>query len=477
MLFNSIDFLVFFAAVFIIYYVFPIKARWLVLLGASIYFYASWNVSYLILIFCTVAISYSAARLIETAKTRRRMQLLLAIAVIASFNLLVMFKYYNFIASLTGGLLPFISVLLPVGISFYTFQSISYVIDVYRGIIKAERNLLYYTLFVMFFPQLVAGPIERAGDLIPQLHLPLRFDYRRAVEGSNLVIWGLFKKCLIADSLCVAADAVYGNIAMQSSVSAVLGTLFFAFQIFCDFSGYSDIAVGIGKILGYELTINFRSPYLARNIDDFWARWHITLSRWFRDYLYIPLGGNRKGAVITCINLFVTFLISGLWHGANITFIIWGAYHGVLTVLYRLVKKPLSRLENKFSKPLSVLSNIFCRLVTFAAVTFGWIFFRSHTFSDAKTIIGKIFEWNGAGVTDSIIALGINTTVLYAVFCAVLLMILIEYFRFEHQLFERFAALPMLVRTPVCLVFAFATLTAIMYFSGGDVKPFVYFQF
>ncbi|MDD4773050.1 MAG: MBOAT family protein [Eubacteriales bacterium] len=480
MLFNSFTFLVFFIIVFTLYFLCPKKTRWLVLLGASIYFYASWNVAYIILIFCTIAVSYSAARLIEMASGKHAKRLLLIIAFVVCFDLLVMFKYYNFVTEIINGIwqtdLPLIYVLLPVGISFYTFQSFSYVVDVYRGL-KAECNPLYYTLFVMFFPQLVAGPIERAGDLLPQLRSPQPFDYRRAVGGFHYVLWGLFKKCVIADSLCVAVDNVYGSLELRSGSAIIMATIFFAMQIYCDFSGYSDIAIGIGKILGYELTLNFRNPYFAKNIDEFWARWHITLSGWFRDYLYIPLGGNRKGRIRTYLNLFLTFLISGLWHGANLTFIIWGAFHGLLTVIYKTVKKPLASLTGRVHPALVFAGNSLSRLITFTLVCFGWIFFRADSPTAVKVAITKIFAPGGLGFADSFSTMGIDPTALKIICALTVVMFVVEYLRCEKGLFDKFAFAPVYIRTPAGLVLSAVIAAVLVYFSDGEVKPFVYFQF
>jgi alginate O-acetyltransferase complex protein AlgI len=485
MLFNSFTFLVFFTVVFVLYFLCPKKARWLVLLGASIYFYASWNIAYIILIFCTIAVSYSAARLIEAASKKWVKRLLLIAAFAVCFDLLVMFKYYNFVGEIINGIwrradgepvLPLIYVLLPVGISFYTFQCASYVVDVYRGL-KAERNSLYYTLFVMFFPQLVAGPIERAGNLLPQLRSPRPFEYLRAVGGCHYVLWGLFKKCVIADSLCIAVDNVYGNPELYSAAAVIMATVFFALQIYCDFSGYSDIAIGIAKILGYDLTLNFRNPYFAKNIDEFWARWHITLSGWFRDYLYIPLGGNRRGRARTYFNLFLTFLVSGLWHGANLTFVIWGAFHGMLTVLYKIVNKPIASLAERMPRSVVFISDAVSRAVTFALVCFGWIFFRADSLTGAKTAITKIFAPDGASFAGSFAAMGIDPLALTVICVLSALMLIVEYLRCEKGLFDRMASTPIYVRMPACLVLTIIIAVVLVYFSDGEVKPFVYFQF
>ena len=337
MLFNSLSYAIFLPLVFIIYWLLPNKYRWILLLIASYYFYMSWNAKYVFLIFITTFTSYLCA--ILTEKNREHKKLILTITLIVCLGILFVFKYFNFffesINYLLGNKLHSISLnlLLPVGISFYTFQTLSYCIDVYRGDIKAEKHFGYYATFVSFFPQLVAGPIERPDNLLPQLRKEKEFDYNKAVYGLKLMTVGFFKKIVVADNLAYYVDMVYNDLSYYQGFALVLAAFFFTIQIYCDFSGYSDIAKGSAKLLNIDLMDNFKTPYFSTTIKEFWSRWHISLSSWFKDYVYIPLGGNRCSKLRHYFNLLATFLVSGLWHGANITFVIWGGIHGLLQIL------------------------------------------------------------------------------------------------------------------------------------------------
>lgn len=330
MLYNSVAFAVFLPIVFLIYWAIPHKFRWVLLLVASYYFYMSWDPKYVFLILMTTAISYFAAIGLEKAGSRKK-KWIMTIAAVVCLGVLFFFKYFNFFSQSVIGFLNLFSlklspltlkVILPVGISFYTFQTLSYVIDVYRGNVKAEHHFGYYAAFISFFPQLVAGPIERVNSLLPQIKAEHKFDYEKASYGIKMMIWGYFKKLVIADTLSQYVSVVYDNPRQYQGFSLVIATLFFAFQIYCDFSGYSDIAIGTAKLLGIDLTTNFKSPYFSQSVKEFWSRWHISLSTWFRDYVYIPLGGNRVGKIRHSLNLIITFLVSGLWHGANWTYVV-----------------------------------------------------------------------------------------------------------------------------------------------------------
>ncbi|MGH8046042.1 MAG: MBOAT family O-acyltransferase, partial [Chthoniobacterales bacterium] len=324
MLFNSFQFALFFPIVVVLYYLAPFAWRWAILAAASCYFYMAFVPAYILILLGVIVIDYTAGLLIEPRKGWAR-KALLGTSLFANVGLLAYFKYFNFLTSNVHSLAQAIgwnypqqilNVILPIGLSFHVFQSMSYTIEVYRGTERAERHFGIYALYVLFFPQLVAGPIERPQNLLHQFRKHHRFDYDRAVSGLRLILIGLFKKVVIADRLALVVDSVYANPAQHSSLELLLGTYFFAFQIYCDFSGYSDIARGAARLLGFELMVNFNAPYLARSVADFWRRWHISLSTWFRDYVYVPLGGNRLGAWRQAINLFVVFLLSGLWHGS-----------------------------------------------------------------------------------------------------------------------------------------------------------------
>ena len=385
MLFNSIHFFVFFIIVTLIYFNIPYKNRWLLLLLCSCYFYMAFIPIYILILGFTIVVDYFAGIYIENAEGRRR-KLYLIFSLIANIGVLSVFKYYNFLNGnlsflLTGfGMtnpVPYLSILLPIGLSFHTFQAMSYTIEVYRGNQNAERHFGIYSLYVMFFPQLVAGPIERPQNLIHQFREKYDFDYNRVTSGLKLMVWGLFKKVVIADRLAVIVDSVYNNPEQYNSFSLIVATVFFSFQIYCDFSGYSDMAIGAARILGFKLMINFNNPYQSKSFHEFWTRWHISLSTWFRDYLYISLGGNRVTIPRWYLNLFIVFLISGLWHGASWTFVVWGALHGFYLV-FELITKGTRRRINKIIHldKLPFLSAI----TTFSFVTFAWIFFRANNF-------------------------------------------------------------------------------------------------
>ena len=342
MIFNSFQYMIFLPVVFLLHWLIPSRHRWILLLIASYYFYMSWNAKYVVLILFTTLVSYLAAILIEATDSARKKKIILFGTLITCLGVLGVFKYFNFFAETLSNLFQAFSIplhpvtlklLLPVGISFYTFQTLSYVIDVYRGTIRAEHHFGIYATFVSFFPQLVAGPIERSGNLLHQIRDDREFDYFTAREGLRLMAWGYFKKIALADTLAVYADIIYNNVQANHGLALIIATLFFSIQIYCDFSGYSDIAIGSAKLFNIRLMENFRSPYLSCSVREFWSKWHISLSTWFRDYVYIPLGGNRVSKGRHKINLMITFLVSGLWHGANWTFVLWGGLHGFAQVL------------------------------------------------------------------------------------------------------------------------------------------------
>ena len=341
MLFNSIHFLIFFPVVVALYFSMPHKYRWVLLLVASYYFYMAWRAEYIFLIVFSTLIDYYAAIFMEKQESKSKKKKFLLLSLFSNLGLLFTFKYFNFFTSTISETFnyfnifidsPTFKLLLPVGISFYTFQTLSYTIDVYRGQKKAEKHLGYFAVYVSFFPQLVAGPIERSTHLLPQFFEKHDFDIERAKAGIKLMLWGFFMKVAIADRLAFYVNDVYNNLESYTSGHYMVATYFFAYQIYCDFAGYSLIAIGAAKVLGFSLMDNFRTPYYSKTISEFWKRWHISLSTWFRDYVYIPLGGNRAVKWRWYYNLFFTFLVSGLWHGANWTFLIWEALHGIFLI-------------------------------------------------------------------------------------------------------------------------------------------------
>lgn len=397
MLFNSLEFLLFFPIVCIVYFLLgKNKFRNPFLLIASYYFYMNWKPIYAVLILTSTILTYGCGLLVEKySGDKKKQKGFLTISLVLNFTILFVFKYFNFLNDSIFGLLscvglrwpvPNLDILLPVGISFYTFQAVGYSIDVYRGSIQAEKDFFTYALFVSFFPQLVAGPIERAKNLLPQFHEEHKFNPDDVIEGFKLMIWGFFMKLCVADVISEYVDAVYNNVANHNGASLTLATFFFAFQVYCDFAGYSNIAIGSAKVMGFRLMQNFRQPYLSFSIKEFWRRWHISLSSWFMDYIYIPLGGNRVKYSRHLLNLMITFLISGLWHGANWTFVIWGALHGTYLIVENIIRKFIYSPENK-----TIVSKLFSTSVCFFFICIAWIFFRANNITDAFTVVKKIF--------------------------------------------------------------------------------------
>ena len=397
MIFNSFEFLIFFPTVCAIYFLLKKnRSRNLFLLIASYYFYMNWKPVYAVLIMTSTVLTYLCGLLVERyADNKPKKKASLLISLILNFAILFVFKYFNFINESIFYLMeliglrwtvPNLDVLLPVGISFYTFQAVGYSVDVYRGTIHAERNFFTYALFVSFFPQLVAGPIERAKNLLPQFHEEHRFEYHRVVEGLRMMLWGYFMKSCVADTVASYVDTVYNNVTNYGGISFIIATILFTFQIYCDFGGYSLIARGVAKVLGFNLIENFHRPYLSLSAKEFWKRWHISLSSWFMDYVYIPLGGNRVKYARHLTNLFITFLVSGIWHGANWTFILWGAWHGTFIIVDNIIRR-----LGKMPKHDHWWSKAICVSVIFTIAAFGWIFFRANSVHDAFYIVGKIF--------------------------------------------------------------------------------------
>lgn len=401
MLFNSLHFAIFFPLSVAIYFLLPFRLRWIFLLGASYYFYMCWEVAYALLILFSTAVDYLAAIRIEEAKSDRARRRWLWVSIGVNLSLLFFFKYSTFASRSVSDLLevlgfshslPIVQVLLPVGISFYTFQSLSYTVDVYWRRLPAERHFGLFALYVAYWPQLVAGPIERPAHLLPQLRASHIFEEGRARSGLILMAWGFFKKLVIADRLALYVEPVYSDPAGHGGGALLLASYFFAFQIYCDFSGYSDIAIGAARVFGVDLMENFRRPYFATSIADFWSRWHISLSTWFRDYVYIQLGGNREGETRLLRNLLITFLVSGLWHGAAWTFVVWGGLHGLFLIAGRFTAAPRAALRRVFGlEQRPALGRILSVLSTFHLVLLGWIFFRAASLGDALLILERIF--------------------------------------------------------------------------------------
>ncbi|MBD5220267.1 MAG: MBOAT family protein [Bacteroidales bacterium] len=478
MLFNSLQFLVFFPLTVLLYWILPARGHsrnWMLLI-ASYYFYMNWEPGYAVLIFISTITTWAGALLLERAtETKRKLCLIATLTV--NIGILFAYKYLNFIGAQIQALmdymglgiqLPEFNILLPVGISFYTFQAIGYLVDVWRGTLRAERNFFTYALFVSFFPQLVAGPIERAKNLLRQFHEQHHFNGEQLIRGLELMVFGYFMKLCIAEMVAPYVDAVFNNLPQHNGHSILLATFFFTFQIFCDFGGYSLIAIGAARCMGFSLMQNFRQPYLATSVKDFWRRWHISLSSWFSDYVYIPLGGNRVSTPRHFSNLFITFLVSGIWHGANYTFLAWGAYHGALQCAHTAKSKWI-----RVKRPANVFFTVLNTCITFVLVALGWIFFRANSFEDALLAFKKIiFEpgpiFNGEGKP--------------MIFLSVLLIILLIGFEVIHELRDSRSDNPSdcnsfnhSLRTGI-IITAFLLIMILLtaQFAGGR---FIYFQF
>jgi alginate O-acetyltransferase complex protein AlgI len=476
MLFNSIQFLIFFPIVTALFFALPQRYRWHLLLAASCVFYMAFIPVYLLILVFTIIIDYIAGIMIESAAAKRR-KLYLIISLLSNCGILAFFKYYNFVNDnlqhLAGFLnisysIPALSILLPIGLSFHTFQAMSYTIEVYYGRQKAVRHFGIYALYVMFYPQLVAGPIERPQNLIHQFLEFHSFDYNRVTSGLKLMLWGMFKKVVIADRLAIYVDQIYDHPHDHSGLSFIIATVFFAFQIYCDFSGYSDIAIGAARVMGIELMTNFNRPYQARSISEFWTRWHISLSTWFRDYLYIPLGGNRVNKGRWYFNLFFTFLVSGIWHGASWTFVIWGALNGfyllcsIWTEDFRAAFVRTIRL-NRYPE----IHHLIQVMITFSLTCLGWIFFRANNVSDAVYIITHLFD----GVSGLFANVGKREIAIS--------FLLIAFLESIQAMQSKRSISQMVLNMPVAFRWAiyYAILLSIMVFGEYGSRQFIYFQF
>jgi alginate O-acetyltransferase complex protein AlgI len=489
MLFNSVSFLIFFPIVTLVYFLIPKKYSYLWLLAASYYFYMCWNPKYALLLLTSTAVTYAASLLIAGAKEARARRWYVAASFCANLAILFFFKYFTFAADSLRALFahfgvalaqPKFDVVLPVGISFYTFQALSYTADVYRGRVRAERNFFRYALFVSFFPQLVAGPIERTENLLPQLQNPKPFDALRARRGLVMMLWGFFQKLVIADRVAILVNQVFSNLAKYSGAEVALASVLFAVQIYCDFGGYSNIAVGAAEVMGYSLMENFHKPYFASSVRDFWRRWHISLSTWFRDYLYIPLGGSRKGKLRTWLNTMLTFLASGLWHGAGWHFVLWGGLHGLYLVVgsWTLPARKKLRAALRLDPDRGVY-HAFRVLVTFLLVLFAWIFFRAASVSQAFLAIRLLFSrWDlGIFTNGAIYTLGLDAADFWAGMAAIAILFAVDLLSERRDLRDMLEKKNLFVRWPVYLLMIFTVLIFGIYGPQYSAGAFIYFQF
>ncbi|MCX6215460.1 MBOAT family O-acyltransferase [Spirosoma sp.] len=510
MLFNSLQFLLFFTVVTLSYFSLKWQGRWILLLVASCYFYMVFQPAYILILFLTIVIDYMAGIWIEKATGKSRRWLLI-LSLISNLGILAFFKYLGFFTENISLLFEklsmpgvaesvteqvnrvFVKVLhvfgqsgissykdnmsiLPIGLSFHTFQAMSYTIEVYRGNQKAERHFGIYALYVMFYPQLVAGPIERPQNVLWQFHDYFKYDVEKVKAGLMQMAFGLFKKLVIADRLAILVDHAYADPAQQNGLTLLMATFFYTFQIYCDFSGYSDVAIGAARVMGFTLMDNFKTPYIAQSISEFWRRWHISLSTWFRDYLYIPLGGNRKGEVRQYINMLIVFLASGLWHGPNWTYVIWGGLNGLYQILAVLRDKLLAKMgfsrtppslvtspvQDKESRksPVRVVINV---LITFTLIMLTWVFFRARNLADAFLILKRIPT---ASLNDTIDSPLNSVEMWFSIFLIVFLLLKEQFY------------LTIPTRSTIRFVILFGLTTFVTYLFGVfSSNQFIYFQF
>ena len=486
MFFNSLDFAFFLPVVFILYWFIAnkkLQVQNILMLVASYFFYACWDYRFLfLLIFSTFLDYYTGIRINEASKdNNRKFWLWLSIGINLGF--LGVFKYYNFFAESFGTALSSlgirtnfwtIKVILPVGISFYTFHGLSYVIDIYKRRIQPDRNFIDYSVFVSFFPLLVAGPIERATHLLPQIKRKRQFNYTEAVEGLRQILWGLFKKVVIADNCAEFVNTAFGHPEQFHGSTLILGAVLFAIQIYCDFSGYSDIALGTAKLFGINLLRNFAFPYFSRDIAEFWRRWHISLSSWFRDYLYIPLGGSKAGFVAKIRNTFIIFLVSGFWHGANWTFIVWGALNAIYFLPLLLLNRNRANLEIVAAgKWLPSLKDFFNIILTFGLTVFAWIFFRSENMHAAINYVSKIFSKSILSLPEKMLFNTSNNPPLAILGC-VCFFIIVEWFGREKQFALSYFAVN---RNRIFSWSFYSFLILLIVAFSGKGQQFIYFQF
>ena len=485
MLFNSLPFLIFFPCVFVLYYALPFRLRKYMLLIASYYFYMCWKPEFIVLILLSTLVDYFCGLGMVRYPGRKRW--LLATSLVMNLGLLFFFKYLNFFGETLTALcravsIPFsapaLNIILPVGISFYTFQTLSYTIDVYKGRLKPERDFVTFALFVSFFPQLVAGPIEKASNLLPQLKVEHPFDYKNVTWGAKLMVWGFFKKMVVADQLAVLiVDPVYLHLGDYEGGILIVATCAFAFQIYCDFGGYSDIARGCARMMGIRLMENFRRPYFAVSVTDFWRRWHISLTSWFREYIYIPLGGNRRGAAKKCLFVWITFTLSGLWHGAEWSFVLWGVLYALLMDLEFLlgVGKPRKRHP--------AVHMLQC-LITFLIVCFLWVFFRATNIGEALYVvrhslwgIGSPVLYCRTAVDQLFTALGLGMAEIVMLLGTLLLLFLFDLADERRDTIAMVSSWPAAVRWACYLGLVLIVLVFGVYGPRYDVRAFAYFDF
>lgn len=481
MLFSTAAFAVFMTVTFLAYWLLPHKYRWIFILMANAWFYISYDVRYLAVILVTMLASYTCAILIEKQDVAKKKKIIMTTGVVVTLSLLLVFKYLNFALYTVAKVLNRLSIpmqettlrlIMPVGISFYTFMAVGYIIDVYKGKTQAVRHFGKYAIFVSFFPNISSGPIERAGHFIPQIDKEKTFDYDSVVYGARLLLLGLIKKIVIADMMTKYVDEVFNKVPQHHGICFAWATLLYTFQIYCDFSGYSDMAIGVARMLGFDLLTNFRQPYLSSSIKEFWGRWHISLSTWFRDYVYIPLGGNRCSKTRRDLNLLITFLCSGLWHGASWTFVLWGGIHGICQIIENRIKEAtgLTREKEKtLTKPVKILLT----LLTFCIVSYAWMFFRANSISEAFYIVRSMFtDLSISGAMEQMTMSGrsvVKTTL------AIILLIIFDLFNERKDMLMQLSRLKAPLKWVIYIVSAIVVIA--LKVNNQFAQEFIYFKF
>ena len=481
MLFSTAAFAVFMTVTFLAYWLLPHKYRWIFILMANAWFYISYDVRYLAVILVTMLASYTCAILIEKQDVAKKKKIIMTTGVVVTLSLLLVFKYLNFALYTVAKFLNRLSIpmqettlrlIMPVGISFYTFMAVGYIIDVYKGKTQAVRHFGKYAIFVSFFPNISSGPIERAGHFIPQIDKEKTFDYDSVVYGARLLLLGLIKKIVIADMMTKYVDEVFNKVPQHHGICFAWATLLYTFQIYCDFSGYSDMAIGVARMLGFDLLTNFRQPYLSSSIKEFWGRWHISLSTWFRDYVYIPLGGNRCSKTRRDLNLLITFLCSGLWHGASWTFVLWGGIHGICQIIENRIKEAtgLTREKEKtLTKPVKILLT----LLTFCIVSYAWMFFRANSISEAFYIVRSMFtDLSISGAMEQMTMSGrsvVKTTL------AIILLIIFDLFNERKDMLMQISRLKAPLKWVIYIVSAIVVIA--LKVNNQFAQEFIYFKF
>ena len=481
MLFNSIKFLIFFPIVFFIYFLIKkeyIKQIWLLI--CSYIFYMSWNPVFALLMLFSTFVTYISSILMNKYKNHKK--IFLTLSLLINLAILFYFKYFNFIIDNINNIFGFLNlsqiktfdILLPVGISFYTFQALSYSMDVYRNDVKVEKNFIKYALFVSFFPQLVAGPIEKSKVFLQQFNEEHKFNYNNVKNGLLTMLGGYILKLIIADRAAIVVNQVYNNVTDYTGISLIIATVLFAIQIYCDFYAYSTIAKGAAQTLGYKLSDNFDTPYLSTSIKEFWRRWHISLSTWFKEYLYFPLGGSRVKKIKLVRNILIVFIVSGLWHGAAWTFIIWGALHG----LYQVIGMFTTKIRNNFNAFIKLdkhpkIHKFIKIIICFVLVDFAWIFFRANTLNDAFYVIKNIFNFSNLNIT----MLGLDKYNFILLFISIILLIIYEIFNKKINLIDWINNKNIIIRWIIYLIIIFTILIFGIYGPGYNASQFIYFQF